>query len=178
MKKSILATLFIGAFMASGVVNAAAPQHTISGGYAQSNLKAGGQSADDKPKGVNVKYRYEFNEKWGVASSFTYTGQSYDFYYAGSKVGDADLDYYSLSAGPAYRINDYFSVYGLVGFAHGRITSDVFWHPSSESKTSGVYGAGLQFNPFPNWVVDASYEYTKLGDVKVGTWTAGIGYRF
>lgn len=178
MKKSILATLFMGAFMASGVVNAAPPQHTISGGYAQSSLKAGGHSLDDKPKGVNVKYRYEFDDNWGIASSFTYTGIKYDFYSAGSKIGDAELDYYSLSAGPAYRINDYFSVYGLVGFAHGRIENNVQWYLHTESKTSGVYGAGLQFNPFPNWVVDASYEYTKLGDVKVGTWTAGIGYRF
>ncbi|EOW5147519.1 Ail/Lom family outer membrane beta-barrel protein, partial [Escherichia coli] len=48
----------------------------------------------------------------------------------------------------------------------------------SSSKTSVVYGAGIQFNPVPNWVVDASYEYTKLGDVKVGTWMTGIGYRF
>lgn len=57
MKKINFSNLFMGAFMASGVVNAALPQHTISGGYVQSNLKAGGQSADDKPKDINIKYR-------------------------------------------------------------------------------------------------------------------------
>lgn len=178
MKKAVLATFIMGAFLASGVANAESFQHTISGGYAQSNMKVDGQSFDDDPRGVNVKYRYEVDEQWGVASSFTYTGLSYNYYFAGSKVGNADLDYYSLSAGPAYRINDYFSVYGLIGFAHGRVDANVFGVSNSESKTSAVYGAGLQFNPFPNWALDVSYEYTKLGDVKVGTWVAGIGYRF
>lgn len=177
MKKTILATLIMGALISSGA-NAAVLLNSLSLGYAQSHVKASGESLDDNPSGINIKYRFEVNDNWGVVSSFVYTGQNYDFYYAGRKVGDAELDYYSLSAGPAYRINNYVSVYGLLGAANGRVESNLMGHSASESKTSAVYGAGLQFNPAPNWVVDASYEYTKLGDVKVGTWMAGVGYRF
>ncbi|CNL75428.1 attachment invasion locus protein [Yersinia enterocolitica] len=41
-----------------------------------------------------------------------------------------------------------------------------------------VAGAGVQFNLYPNVVIDASYEYSKLSDVNVGTWMLGAGYRF
>lgn len=41
-----------------------------------------------------------------------------------------------------------------------------------------AYGVGVQFNPLPNIAIDASYEHTKLSDIKVGTWMLGVGYRF
>lgn len=178
MKKAVLTTIIASALFATGIANAELKQNTISLGYAQSHVKAGGESLDENPSGVNIKYRYELDDKWGVASSFTYTNQEYDYYFAGSKIGNGELDYYSLAAGPTYRFNDYFSAYGLLGVAHGRAEATILGYSDSSSKTSVVYGAGIQFNPVPNWVVDASYEYTKLGDVKVGTWMTGIGYRF
>lgn len=177
MKKTILATFVMGAFISSGV-NAELLRNSLSLGYAQSNVNASMKSLYDNPRGINIKYRFELNDNLGFVSSFVYTRQGYDFYYAGRKVGDAELDYYSLSAGPVYRINNYVSVYGLLGAANGRAESHLMGDSASERKTSAVFGAGLQFNPFPNWVVDASYEYTKLGGVKFGTWMTGIGYRF
>lgn len=178
MKKNLLPTFFIGAFFISGAVNAEHLKHTVLGGYAQSNIKVGGESLKDDPTGFNVKYRYELNENLGIVSSFTYTGANYNYYFGGYKLGHLDLDYYSISAGPSYRFNDYVSAYGLIGFGHGREETKVLGVSNSGSKTSAVYGVGLQFNPVPNWAIDTAYEYSKLGDVKVGTWMVGIGYRF
>ena len=178
MKRAVLATFIVGAFFASGAASAEQLKHTVLGGYAQSNVKADGENLKDDSTGFNVKYRYELNENLGVVSSFTYTGASYNYYFGGYKIGNVDLDYYSISAGPSYRFNDYVSAYGLLGIAHGRVEANALGFSDSESKTSATYGVGLQFNPVPNWAIDTSYEYSKLGDVKVGTWMVGIGYRF
>ncbi|MDU5618453.1 MAG: Ail/Lom family outer membrane beta-barrel protein [Klebsiella michiganensis] len=40
------------------------------------------------------------------------------------------------------------------------------------------YGAGLQFNPIENVALDFSYEQSRIRNVDVGTWIAGVGYRF
>lgn len=40
------------------------------------------------------------------------------------------------------------------------------------------YGAGLQFNPMENVALDFSYEQSRIRSVDVGTWIAGVGYRF
>ncbi|MDA6077053.1 Ail/Lom family outer membrane beta-barrel protein [Edwardsiella anguillarum] len=68
--------------------------------------------------GVNLKYRYEWDSPLSLMTSFTYMGGSKAFnesagpeYYR----GNGDLKYYSLAAGPAWRINDSVSVYGLLG---------------------------------------------------------------
>lgn len=181
MQKTYLSVLLAGAMALSFGVQAAG-ESTISLGYAQSHVKVDDRNLDENPKGFNLKYRYEIDNNLGFITSFTYTTQSYDYYYGSNKVGDADLKYYSLTAGPAYRFNDYISAYGLIGFGHGKATSNVsllgYSANSDESKTSVAYGAGLQLNVTPNIALDAHYEYSKLGDFKVGTWTVGAGYRF
>jgi outer membrane protein X len=40
------------------------------------------------------------------------------------------------------------------------------------------YGAGMQFNPIENVALDFSYEQSRIRNVDVGTWIAGVGYRF
>lgn len=90
MKKAVLTTIIASALFATGIANAELKQNTISLGYAQSHVKAGGESLDENPSGVNIKYRYELDDKWGVASSFTYTNQEYDYYFAGSKIGNGE----------------------------------------------------------------------------------------
>ncbi|PQQ39695.1 attachment protein [Photorhabdus luminescens] len=185
MKKALIASaVAVGLSVFSFAANAG--EHTISGGYAQSHVKVDGEKLDENPKGFNLKYRYELDNNWGVIGSFTLTHQGYDYYDGSKKVGTGDLDYYSLMAGPTYRFNEYVSVYGLVGAAHGKVKENSqisilgfnYSYEYEESKTSAAYGLGLQFNPMPNWVIDASYEYSKLGDFKVGTWVIGAGYRF
>ncbi|MCW7546564.1 outer membrane beta-barrel protein [Photorhabdus sp. APURE] len=184
MKRALVASVVaVGLSVFAFAANAA--EHTISGGYAQSHAKFGDDKADDHPKGLNLKYRYELDNNWGVISSLTYTYLGYDHYLGGRKIAESSLDYVSLMAGPTYRFNEYVSVYSLVGAAHGKVkVSDFVGSESfSHSKTSIGYGLGLQFNPVPNWTIDTSYEYAKfddarLGDLKVGTWVVGVGYRF
>ncbi|MBS9425050.1 Ail/Lom family outer membrane beta-barrel protein [Photorhabdus caribbeanensis] len=179
MKRTLVASV-VAAGLSVFAFAANADEHTISGGYAQSHMKFGDDKVDDHPKGLNLKYRYELDNNWGVISSFTYTYLGYEFYSGGRKVAKADIDYYSLMAGPTYRFNDYVSAYGMVGAARGKVKVSDFVHSESESnsKTSIGYGLGLQFNPMPNWTIDTSYEYSKLGETKVGTWVVGVGYRF
>ncbi|MCT8341619.1 MULTISPECIES: Ail/Lom family outer membrane beta-barrel protein [Photorhabdus] len=183
MKKALIASaVAVGLSVFTFAANAG--ESSISGGYAQSHVKVDGEKLDENPKGFNLKYRYELDNNFGVIGSFTLTHQGYNYYYGSRKIGTGDLDYYSLMAGPTYRFNEYVSVYGLVGAAHGKekakgnaavLGYDVEY---KESKTSAAYGLGLQFNPMPNWVIDASYEYSKVGDYKIGTWVIGAGYRF
>ncbi|PHM60086.1 Ail/Lom family outer membrane beta-barrel protein [Xenorhabdus ishibashii] len=180
MKKIVLATLAVAGISVLSMSAHAAGESTISVGYAQSHVKIAGDKLDENPKGFNVKYRYELDNDWSVIGSFAYTHQGYEYYYGGYKTATIDLDYYSLTAGPAYRINEYVSAYGLIGSAHGKMEAKnrVNGYSHSESKTELAYAAGLQINPIPNMAIDASYEYSKLGEVKVGTWVIGVGYRF
>lgn len=175
MKRILLASLLLPLLPISAQ---AAGESTISAGYAQSNAKQDDIGLDENPKGFNLKYRYEMNDKIGFIGSFTYTTQDYDFYYGSSKVGSGTLDYYSLSGGPSFRFNEYISAYGLIGAAKGKIEASAFGQSESQSKTSMMYGLGLQFNPIPNVAIDASYEYSKLDEVKVNTFVIGVGYRF
>ncbi|NDK97989.1 Ail/Lom family outer membrane beta-barrel protein [Photorhabdus bodei] len=177
MKRALVASV-VAAGLSVFAFAANAGESTISGGYAQSHIKFKDHKIDDHPKGLNLKYRYELDNNWGVISSFTYTYLGYEFYDRGRKVGKADIDYYSLMAGPTYRFNDYVSAYGMVGAARGKIKASNFVDSESYSKTSIGYGLGLQFNPMPNWTIDTSYEYSKLNDIKIGTWVVGVGYRF
>lgn len=175
MKKILLAALL---FSALPVVAQAAGESTISGGYAQSHAKQDTAGLDEKPKGFNLKYRYEMNDNIGVIGSFTYTNQDYDFYNGNSKVGSGKFDYYSLAGGPSFRFNEYMSAYALIGASHGKAEVSATSQSESESKTTMMYGLGLQFNPFANVAIDASYEYSKLEKVKVDTFIIGVGYRF
>jgi outer membrane protein X len=36
----------------------------------------------------------------------------------------------------------------------------------------------MQFNPMENVALDVSYEQSRIRNVDVGTWIAGVGYRF
>ncbi|WP_016605120.1 Ail/Lom family outer membrane beta-barrel protein, partial [Yersinia pestis] len=48
----------------------------------------------------------------------------------------------------------------------------------STSDYGFTYGAGLQFNPAENVALDVSYEQSRIRNVDVGTWVAGVGYTF
>lgn len=185
MKKAVLATIIVSTLSATGIANAELLQSTISAGYARSHAKV--DNASEDLNGFNIKYRYELNNDWGMVGSFVHTNYNKDAYgYVPdlqgkpqyTKLASGDLDYFSVTAGPSYRFNDYLSAYALVGLGYGKAHVWDGEFSASSDKTSAAYGAGFQINPMPNLVIDASYEYSKLGDVKVGTWMAGIGYRF
>ncbi|RLM25319.1 attachment protein [Brenneria alni] len=176
---SIIACVFSGLAFSSSVF--AAGESTLSIGYAQSDVKYESESPKDDPSGFNLKYRYEINDNWGVIGSFTYTGSDSN-YSSGDSRSSLDLKYYSLGVGPTYRFNDYISAYALLGIGYGKAEFEYedslirAW--AEEDKTYVTGGVGLQFNVTPNFAIDASYEYTELDNVEVGTWAVGVGYRF
>ena len=170
--KKIACLSALAAVLAFSAGTAVAATSTVTGGYAQSDA----QGAANKMNGFNLKYRYEQDSNpLGVIGSFTYTEKSRT-----ASSGDYNKNqYYGITAGPAYRLNDWASIYGVVGVGYGKfqnVESSTYNHSTSDYGFS--YGAGLQFNPIENVALDFSYEQSRIRSVDVGTWIAGVGYRF
>ena len=58
--------------------------------------------------------------------------------------------YYGITAGPAYRLNDWASIYGVVGVGYGKFQqteNQGLNRTASNSDYGFSYGAGMQFNP-------------------------------
>ncbi len=148
-------------------------QSTVTGGYAQSDY----QGVANKANGFNLKYRYEDGSNpLGWIGSFTYTEKDNTdsgIYNKGQ--------YYGVTGGPAFRLNDWASIYGVVGVGYGKFqqTENESLNRSATNSDYGFsYGAGMQFNPIENVALDFSYEQSRIRNVDVGTWIAGVGYRF
>jgi putatice virulence related protein PagC len=185
MKKSIAAALLCsGLFVSTGAL---ADNHTVSMGYAQSHIK------DFKNlRGVNAQYRYEWDSPVSIIGSLSYMDNNNETFYSyiNGLPGKADLDvkYHSILAGPAYRINDYLSLYGLVGAAYTKANIEMTLFgvtgsmSESDSSTSFAYAAGLAINPTDNLSVNVGYEgsRSRLYDDKISLngFNIGVGYRF
>jgi outer membrane protein X len=157
--------------LAASVGTAFAATSTVTGGYAQSDA----QGVQNKMNGFNLKYRYEDDSSpLGVIGSFTYTEKD--------RFEDGTYNkgqYYGVTAGPAFRLNDWASIYGVVGVGYGKFQqSEDQVKTASNSDYGFSYGAGMQFNPMENVALDFSYEQSRIRNVDVGTWIAGVGYRF
>ncbi|MCX8957720.1 Ail/Lom family outer membrane beta-barrel protein [Erwinia psidii] len=187
--------IFISAFLLSSAAFsplALADNHTVSLGYAQSKL----QALNTQLKGVNLKYRYEWDSPLSVIGSMSYlNGNSSHYGDSGSGSDDIDIHaktkVYSLSAGPAWRFNDYLSVYGLVGINHTKADENYVWKRNyvaflresyKGNDTSFMYGAGVQINPVDNIAIDIGYEGTRTkfpgGNFAINGFNIGVGYRF
>ena len=170
--KKIACLSALACVLAVSAGSAVAGTATVTGGYAQSDA----QGVMNKMNGFNLKYRYEFDDSnpLGVIGSFTYTEKD--------RTQDGAYNkgqYYGFTAGPAYRLNDWASIYGVVGFGYGKFQSNDY--PAYNDNTSDYgfsYGAGLQFNPVENVALDFSYEQSRIRSTDIGTWIAGVGYRF
>ena len=173
-----------------------ASDQTVSLGYAHSHISMGTDMEGIKNlNGVNVKYRYDWGSPLSVISSFTYlnsnTKKSFDM---GDIVNiNMDVKYFSLSAGPAYRLNSWLSVYGLLGINYNKSHATSTWESITGSnrstdqniqstKTFLMYGAGVQINPIDNIAIDIGYEASSVNvsDKKFTTngFNIGVGYRF
>lgn len=162
--------------------SALANDHTVSVGYA--NVKV----ADIKLKGVNAKYRYEFGSPVSVVASATHASEKQDYYFVDQDGDDGEgtekLTYSSLLVGPAYRFNDYVSLYGLVGIAKASYKDDGYWYDYvgtynyKESKTAFAYGVGVEVNPIENLAVSVGYEGSKVLDERAKGFNVTVGYKF
>jgi len=67
-----------------------------------------------------------------------------------------------------------------VGIGYGKFQqNDTASRDKSDSSDVGFsYGAGMQFNPIENVALDVGYEQSRIRNVDVGTWIAGVGYSF
>ncbi|RLM25789.1 outer membrane protein OmpX [Brenneria alni] len=170
--KKIACLSALACVLAVSAGSALAGQSTVSAGYAQGDA----QGVANKVKGFNLKYRYEWdNSPLGAIGSFTYlekTGTNDGFYNKGQYMG--------FTAGPAYRLTDWASIYGVIGFSHGKLTSNATnGADNNRNDDYGfTYGAGLQFNPIQDVALDVGYEQSRIRSVDVGTWAVGVGYRF
>ncbi|MGY5957745.1 outer membrane protein OmpX [Kosakonia sp. BK9b] len=169
--KKIACLSALAALLAVSAGSAVAATSTVTGGYAQSDA----QGVANKTNGFNLKYRYEQDQNpLGVIGSFTYTEKDRTEDGAYNKA-----QYYGITAGPAYRINDWASIYGVVGVGYGKFQQTEAVAKTADTSDYGFsYGAGLQFNPMENVALDFSYEQSRIRNVDVGTWIAGVGYRF
>ena len=194
MKKSSL-FLFVSCLCLTPVAMA---EQSVSIGYAQGKVTDG-----DTVRGVNVKYNYEFSNQWGVLASTTYmqgdssvgANQLPDI--SPDKWGEASRDtkYFSVMAGPSYRINNNINVYGVVGIARTSAKGQAQWlnHEGGkyvhrgdfsvkDTSTGLGYGAGVQINPTANIVVDLAYEGARssnaLENKNLNAFNVGLGYRF
>lgn len=173
MKKLTVAVLCI---FPVGITQTAhtARENTLSIGYSQSYVKIDDHKLNENPKGFNLKYSHEFDNKLGVFISCTYTHQGYEFYSNNQLVSTGDLDYYSVLIGPAWRYNDALSIHVGLGITHGKSRIGLI----HRSKNKLVYIADLQLTLSKSCTIDMSYEYSKLNSFQVGTWIAGMGYNF
>lgn len=162
------------------------------------------------PRGVAAKVRYEFTDQWGVIGALTYlnssaSGRLYSKNAAGdvaetvSGHGEINSKYYSLQAGPTYRVNDYVSGYVMAGLASAKVERYFDYeyqqpgkqkngkpYPrksgtlfrNDESKTQLTYSAGLQFNVYNGLVLDVAYEGSGSGNWKTSGFNVGVGYKF
>lgn len=196
MKKNIpvLITLASLAFPVVGY----AQDHSVSVGYAQGKVSDG-----DTLKGANIKYRYEWDSPVSVIGSMTY--MSGDKNIRETKViapdiisGKRKTDYFSISAGPAYRFNDKVSVYGTVGWAQTKVKGDnMKWlnhmgggvyedmgsiGGAKKTRNTASYGVGVQINPVKNLVIDVAYEgagsSNGFNNKSMNAFSLGVGYKF
>ncbi|MEE4408518.1 MULTISPECIES: Ail/Lom family outer membrane beta-barrel protein [unclassified Serratia (in: enterobacteria)] len=191
MKTLVIASMVISTLGLSAAAHAG--QSTLTAGYAQSKVQ------DFKNiNGVNLKYRYEWDSPISVISSFTYMSgdQSESYYVYRDRIDNhAEVKYYSLSVGPAYRINPYISVYGLLGLNYNKVDYKSSWHnyayntyeymgeeSGNQKKTSLMYGVGFQVNPIENLAIDVGYEGSRLDadgrNLSINGFNIGVGYRF
>ncbi len=174
INKKLLALSVVLSAM-SGCAIAQADTHTISLGYSAAKVPI-----FKHIHGITAKYHYQPENPLGFISSLTYMGGSKNFDINGSN-GKAQLKYYSLLVGPSYHVNEFVSLYGLAGAAHGKLKAsgtDSDYYSGKGNETAFAYGAGVQIAPAANWTIDVGYEGSAFKYTKLNGFNIGLGYRF
>lgn len=199
--KTQFSILILGAALALPV-KALADYHNLSAGYLHSNIAndiEGGPSHTGRLDGVNIKYRYEWGEPLSLIGSLSYmTANAYSHRVVETKLQEDLLYRYSavsLTAGPAWRFNDYVSVYGVIGVNYDNYSfhakqstfktgaAQAIGHSRSRlQRASFAYGAGVQINPVEHMIIDLGYEASRFNPdgltLTRNSLLFGVGYRF
>lgn len=131
--------------------------------------------------GFNMKYQFEPDgSRIGFLGSFTYASGSDRISQSNGPSTKIDATYFSLAAGPSYRLNRFVAIYGLFGFAgadaevDGGVSVDDYFAP--------IFGAGVRLNPTRSIVIDAHYEKAGIQSdrkhVDGDTYSVGLGVQF
>ncbi|WP_334469824.1 Ail/Lom family outer membrane beta-barrel protein [Arsenophonus sp. PmNCSU2021_1] len=143
--------------------------------------------------GAFMRYRYEIDDESGIISSIAYSTKDYNATAKANKNDNKDRihargkvsgDYVSLMVGPTYRVNDYVSLYGLIGGAYKKASyesnSQEFRdnklvnsakYSNSDNKTQLAYGVGMQVNFWQGATLDVGYERSGSGEWKTDAFT-------
>ncbi|EAA7985442.1 outer membrane beta-barrel protein [Salmonella enterica] len=95
-------------------------------------------------------------------------------------------------AGPVYRINDFVSIYGQIGFAYIKSHGSESYsyedfqdnYNYSRNKAGFAYGAGVQFNPIENVALTVGYEGASFSSdddyesINTNGFNVSVGYQF
>lgn len=170
-----LFNLCLISFLSVITTNLNAANHTVSLGYAKSQVE------DIDLKGFNISYRQQLNEPLSIFASASY--QSADENWADeSEFGKFNIKYLSVLVGPAYRFNEYLSVYGVAGLAHTKIEDRNMTPGYVDSfkltETNFAYGAGVIANPTPSISVNVGFEGTTIASSRFKGFNVGVGYSF
>ncbi|WP_340616464.1 Ail/Lom family outer membrane beta-barrel protein [Xenorhabdus entomophaga] len=127
---------------------------TTSVGYASGHFDKAGEVI---PRRMNFNHYYQMSPDWGVVGSFSWL------------KGDKNWEpAQPLLAGPAYRINHYFSLYGIVGIARlkwgneGKRGTYFDTYTYSDKNMTLAWGTGVLINPLENINFYISYKETQI----------------
>ena len=161
-------TLFAcGLIILPAMLYAAENKHSVTAGVGISDGVYNGA-------GINLKYRYEFNEKWGAGISYTSIANILP-----GGVFNSTGGYNAISAGSFYRILPTLSTYVLAGIASTEQEERWLWgEPVDRKDRAPVVSVGFQLNPWQHFILDISWEHSHLLGQNNNTWIIGAGYRF
>ncbi|WP_119711222.1 Ail/Lom family outer membrane beta-barrel protein [Arsenophonus endosymbiont of Aleurodicus floccissimus] len=140
------------------------------------------------------------NDEWGVIGLIAYSTKDYNATAKEDKndkkdrihaTGKVTGNYVSLMVGSTYHVNEYVSLYGLIGGAYKKSSyessSQEFRdnelinsakHSNSDNKTELAYDVRMQVNFWQGATLDVGYERSGSGDWKRDAFTIGLGYKF
>lgn len=145
-------------------------------------------------RGADLKYSSNHGT-WGWIASANYmkgSSNNVKGSYEGSSLYDGHLKskYFSLTAGPSFKLSDRVTVYGTLGWARTKSELDSKYRSTDESgnynfktKTDALaYSVGMQFKVRKHLIIDAEYEGTTsnnaLDDKHLNSFNIGLGYIF
>ncbi len=145
-------------------------------------------NCDDTDKGPRVEIGYDFNKNWGVELGYTSFGTNFDVDSdEGSLSVEQKANAITLSAIGTVPINDWFGVFGRLGYARydtnnkGSIDGV---RVKDENGNTGYWGAGVKFTLNEQFALRVEYQNyrdlsNQLGhkDDVQGLFAGGV-YRF
>ena len=174
-------TITIAALLSAAAINAQAADHTISLGYAQTDI----EHVNEELHGLTLKYRYEGSSPVGFIASLTGTANTdnqlrVDPGPTVTTVSETTRSYGSFHIGPTYRINEVVSAYATVGYARFEIENKQLGRTTSKLEDeSFAAGGGLEFNLSRSFAINTGVEFSEhLVDSRALTYSVSLGYRF